>query len=68
MWTDANGPVPDNYDVDHIIQRQHGGTDALDNLQLKPLGQNRSEGSKAYHLNKQNPAGTKYIDVKIDGQ
>jgi RHS repeat-associated protein len=66
IWTDSNGPVPDGYDVDHIIQRQHGGTDALDNLQLKKSGQNRSEGPKAYHLNKQNPVGTKYKEVKID--
>jgi RHS repeat-associated protein len=64
-WEAQNGPVPEGYDVDHIIQRQHGGTDELSNLQLKESGQNRSEGSQAYHLNKENAAGTKYTKVKL---
>jgi 5-methylcytosine-specific restriction endonuclease McrA len=58
--------VPDGYDVDHIIQRQFGGVDDISNLQLKKSGLNRSEGSKAYHLNKQHPHGTKFKEVELD--
>lgn len=65
VWEAVNGPVPDGYDVDHIIQLQFGGTDDLGNLQLKPRSLNRSEGPKAYHLNKQKPLGTKFTNVVL---
>ncbi len=66
IWEAENGPVPDGFDVDHIIQRQFGGPDDISNLQLKKSGLNRSEGPKAYHLNKQYPYGTKFNKVKLD--
>ena len=65
IWENAGRPVPDGVDVDQIIQRQHGGTDDLFNLQLKLSGLNRSEGSKAMWLNKQHPYGTSFNNVEI---
>jgi RHS repeat-associated protein len=65
VWEAANGPVPDGFDVDHIIQRQHGGSDDLSNLQLKPSGLNRSEGSQAMWLNKSFPYGTVFDNVEL---
>ena len=65
IWEAANGPVPDGFDVDHIIQRQFGGSDDLSNLQLKPSGLNRSEGSQAMWLNKPFPYGTFFNDVEL---
>ncbi len=66
-WERENGPVPNGYDIDHIIQRQFGGTDDLWNLQLKPSGLNRSQGSQAYHLNSGHPYGTVYNSVQLVG-
>jgi len=66
IWENVNGQVPEGYDVDHIIQRQHGGKDELSNLQLKSSGLNRSEGPKAYQLNKSDPHGTTYDNVILD--
>jgi len=65
MWEDINGPVPDGFDVDHIIQRQHGGADDISNLQLKPSSLNRSQGAQAMHLNKADSYGTKYDSVDL---
>ncbi|MEM7110088.1 MAG: HNH endonuclease signature motif containing protein, partial [Bacteroidota bacterium] len=66
-WEKAHGrKIPSGFDVDHIIQKQFGGTDDLSNLQLKKSSLNRSEGVKAYHLNKQHPHGTKFKSVEID--
>jgi RHS repeat-associated protein len=67
-WEAANGPVPDGFDVDHIIQRQHGGSDELYNLQLKPSGLNRSEGSQARWLQNQFPYGTLFDNVELAPQ
>ena len=66
VWEATTGrKVPDGYDVDHIIQRQFSGTDEFGNIQLKPSGLNRSEGAKAYQLNKNIPNVTKFNDVKV---
>jgi RHS repeat-associated protein len=65
-WEKAmNRKVPDGFDVDHIIQRQFGGTDDITNLQLKPSSLNRSQGAKAYHLNKTTAYGTNYTNVEV---
>jgi hypothetical protein len=64
IWEADSGPVPEGFDVDHIIQRQFGGTDDLSNLQLKPSGLNRSEGAKAMWLNKSFPYGTVFNKVE----
>jgi len=64
-WEAANGPVPDGFDVDHIIQRQFGGANDLPNLQLKPSGLNRSEGALARWLNESYPYGTVFKKVKV---
>lgn len=68
IWEAADGPVPDGFDVDHIIQRQHGGTTELSNLQLKPSGLNRSEGASARWLTGDDPYGTVYTNAKMNGQ
>jgi RHS repeat-associated protein len=65
IWEAANGPVPEGFDVDHIIQRQFGGTDELSNLQLKPSGLNRSEGSQARWLNQSSSYGTVFNNVEL---
>jgi hypothetical protein len=65
IWEANNGPVPQGFDVDHIIQRQFGGTDDLSNLQLKLSGLNRSEGSQAMWLNKPQPYGTTFNNVEL---
>jgi hypothetical protein len=65
VWEAANGPVPDGFDVDHIIQRQFGGTDDLANLQLKVSGLNRSEGAQAMWLNKSYSYGTIFGNVEL---
>ncbi len=64
-WEAANGPVPNGFDVDHIIQRQFGGGDELTNLQLKPSSLNRAEGASAYQLNKSNPYETIFTGVEL---
>jgi hypothetical protein len=68
IWQEANGPVPEGFDVDHIIQRQHGGTTELSNLQLKLSGLNRSEGASARWLMGNDPYGTVYNNVRLNGQ
>lgn len=60
------GPIPDGYDVDHIIQRQFSGGDDISNLQLKRSDLNQSQGSKAYQLNKLYPDGTKFKKVELE--
>jgi RHS repeat-associated protein len=65
IWESANGPVPEGFDVDHIIQRQFGGADELSNLQLKPSGLNRSQGTQSMWLNKAQPYGTVFDSVKL---
>jgi len=67
IWQEANGPVPDGFDVDHIIQRQFGGTDDLSNLQLKLSGLNRSQGAQSMWLNKASPYGTVFDSVELTG-
>jgi RHS repeat-associated protein len=64
IWERAGRPVPEGFDVDHIIQRQFGGTDELWNLQLKPSGLNRREGPLARWLNRV-PYGTIFNDVEL---
>jgi hypothetical protein len=65
LYENNYGEIPEGYDVDHIIQRQHGGGEGIENLQLKEKSQNRSEGSKAYQLNKGDPYGTLYTKVEL---
>jgi hypothetical protein len=60
------GPIPDGFDVDHIIQRQFSGGDDISNLQLKRSDLNQSQGSKAYQLNKHYPNGTKFKKVELE--
>jgi hypothetical protein len=67
IWESSNGPVPEGFDVDHIIQRQFGGTDELSNLQLKLSGLNRSQGAQSMWLNKAHPYGTVFDSVELFG-
>jgi hypothetical protein len=68
IWENVNGPVPEGFDVDHIIQRQFSGTDELSNLQLKASGLNRSQGSQSMWLNKAQPYGTAFDSVELSGK
>ena len=67
IWEHARGPVPDGFEVDHIIQRQFGGTDELWNLQLKLPGLNRSQGASSMWLNGSHPYGTVFTSVELIG-
>jgi hypothetical protein len=68
IWENVNGPVPEGFDVDHIIQRQFGGTDELSNLQLKASGLNRSQGAQSMWLNKAQLYGTVFDNVELSGK
>ena len=51
--------IPANHDIDHIIDRQLGGTDDISNLAPLDRSVNRSLGSQIHHQIKDMKAGTK---------
>ena len=51
--------IPANHDIDHIIDKQLGGTDDISNLAPLDRSVNRSLGSQIHHQIKDMKAGTK---------
>ncbi len=51
--------IPANHDIDHIIDRQLGGTDDISNLAPLDRSVNRSLGSQIHHRIKDMDSGTK---------
>ena len=56
------------YDVDHIIDRQLGGTDDLDNLWLLDSSVNRSLGKQIQRAIKDYPEGTRFSRFFFDDE
>ena len=65
MWQRAGGSVPRNYEVDHIVDLQLGGSDTLANMWLLNYSVNRSLGAQIYWQIKDLPIGTRINRVRI---
>lgn len=59
--------IPENYDVDHIVDIQLGGDpNSIDNLQVLDRSVNRSLGAQIMHAIKDYPMGTVFGTFTIE--
>jgi filamentous hemagglutinin len=59
------GPVSNQYDIDHLVDRQLGGSSTLDNLWPLDLSVNRSLGAQIQNQIQGLPPGTRINRVTI---
>ena len=65
MFTDEGFGVEDGMDVDHVIDLQLGGADAVRNMSPLDASVNRSLGSQIYHATKGLELGTRITGVRF---
>lgn len=58
--------VSSNYDVDHTIDLQLGGSDTVDNMNPLDSSVNRSLGSQIHHAIRNYPDGTVFGKFTIE--
>jgi hypothetical protein len=63
IWTAENGPVPSGHQIDHIIDRQLGGSEASTNAQPLDGSGNMSNGVRTAAALKGPPPGTRITTV-----
>lgn len=65
QWEAVMGPVPEGWEVDHIIDLQLGGADDLSNAQLVRKPVNRSSGARTGNALRGVPKGAQITSVKF---
>ena len=64
----ASGLYPGPFQVDHIIAKQHGGTDTVDNLALACMHCNRYKGPNIAGIDSETGVLTPLFNPRIDGR
>jgi hypothetical protein len=62
----ASALHPAPFQVDHIIAKQHGGTDSLDNLALACMHCNRHKGPNVAGIDSETQELTRLFNPRVD--